>query len=171
MKFSNKDFFSKCDQSRSFLRIWSHLLKKSSMEDSFFVQWKVWELKTNTQYVKFCWNKIVKIVQYRILARCKLIMAVSHNLLVHAIWNVFIVDFEQGFSSSVLVTFNIFIFAKFNFSILKISLLDLNFIYPGSSILEIIVYLFEINSFMHNFEKYPIIFKKSNSYDGFFLPI
>ena len=29
MKFSTKDFFSKCDQSRSFLRIWSHLLKKS----------------------------------------------------------------------------------------------------------------------------------------------
>ena len=28
MKFSIKDFFSKCDQVRSFLRIWSHLLKK-----------------------------------------------------------------------------------------------------------------------------------------------
>ena len=29
MKFYIKDFFSKCDQVRSFLRIWSHLLKKS----------------------------------------------------------------------------------------------------------------------------------------------
>ena len=29
MKFCIKDFFSKCDQIRSFLRIWSHLLKKS----------------------------------------------------------------------------------------------------------------------------------------------
>ena len=28
MKFLIKDFFSKCDQIRSFLRIWSHLLKK-----------------------------------------------------------------------------------------------------------------------------------------------
>ena len=28
MKFSIKDFFSTCDQIRSFLRIWSHLLKK-----------------------------------------------------------------------------------------------------------------------------------------------
>ena len=28
MKFSIQDFFSKCDQIRSFLRIWSHLLKK-----------------------------------------------------------------------------------------------------------------------------------------------
>ena len=29
MKFSIKDFFSKCEQIRSFLRIWSHLPKKS----------------------------------------------------------------------------------------------------------------------------------------------
>ena len=33
MKFSIKNFFSKCDQSRSSLRIWSHLLKKSSTEN------------------------------------------------------------------------------------------------------------------------------------------
>ena len=32
IKFSIKDFFSKCDQLRSFLRIWSHLLKKPFME-------------------------------------------------------------------------------------------------------------------------------------------
>ena len=38
MKFSIKDFFSKCDQIRRKLRIWSHLLKKSLMETSFFVQ-------------------------------------------------------------------------------------------------------------------------------------
>ena len=29
MKFSIKDFFNKCDQTRSFLRIWSHLQEKS----------------------------------------------------------------------------------------------------------------------------------------------
>ena len=40
MKFSIKDFPIKCDQIRSFLRIWSHLLKKSLMED--FVQWALW---------------------------------------------------------------------------------------------------------------------------------
>ena len=39
MKFSIKDFFSKCDQIRSFLRIWSHLLKKSLIE--YFVFWVV----------------------------------------------------------------------------------------------------------------------------------
>ena len=33
IKFSIKDFFSKCDQIRSFLRIWSHLLKKSFTEN------------------------------------------------------------------------------------------------------------------------------------------
>ena len=36
MKFSVKDFFSKCDQIRSFLQIWSHLLKKSLMENFTF---------------------------------------------------------------------------------------------------------------------------------------
>ena len=36
MKFSIKDFFSKCDQIRSFLRIWQHLLKKYLMENFIF---------------------------------------------------------------------------------------------------------------------------------------
>ena len=39
MKFFIKDLFSKCDQIRSFLRIWSHLLKKSLIENFVFVQW------------------------------------------------------------------------------------------------------------------------------------
>ena len=36
MKFSIKDFFSKCDQIRSFPRIWSHLPKKSFIENFIF---------------------------------------------------------------------------------------------------------------------------------------
>ena len=36
IEFSIKDFFSKCDQIRSFLRIWLHLLKKSLMENVIF---------------------------------------------------------------------------------------------------------------------------------------
>ena len=36
MKFSIKDIFSKCDQIRSFRRIWSYLLKKSLMESFIF---------------------------------------------------------------------------------------------------------------------------------------
>ena len=38
MKFSIKDFFSKCDQIRRKLRIWSHLLKKSLVENSIFFE-------------------------------------------------------------------------------------------------------------------------------------
>ena len=36
MKFSIKDFFSKRDQIRSFLRVWSDLLKKSLMRNFIF---------------------------------------------------------------------------------------------------------------------------------------
>ena len=36
MKFSITDFFSKCDEVRTFLRIWSHLLKKSVVENFIF---------------------------------------------------------------------------------------------------------------------------------------
>ena len=40
MKFSIKDFFSKCDQIHRKLRIRSHLLKKFLIENFiFFVQW------------------------------------------------------------------------------------------------------------------------------------
>ena len=37
MKFYIKDPFSKCNQTWSFLLIWSHLLKKSLMENFTFV--------------------------------------------------------------------------------------------------------------------------------------
>ena len=36
MRFSIKNFFCKCDQIRSKLRIWSHLLKKYLMENFIF---------------------------------------------------------------------------------------------------------------------------------------
>ena len=36
MKFPINNFFSKCDRIRSFLRIWSHLLKKSLLENFAF---------------------------------------------------------------------------------------------------------------------------------------
>ena len=41
MKFSIKDFFSKCDQIRRKLRIWLHLLKKSLMENFSFCAAKI----------------------------------------------------------------------------------------------------------------------------------
>ena len=39
---SVKDIFSKCDQMNSFLRIWSHLLKKSLMENFIFCAIQHW---------------------------------------------------------------------------------------------------------------------------------
>ena len=42
MKFSIKDFFTKCGQIRSFLSIWSHLLKKSIMENFHFYAACLW---------------------------------------------------------------------------------------------------------------------------------
>ena len=36
MKFSIKNVLNKCDQIRCFLRIWSHLVKKSLMENFIF---------------------------------------------------------------------------------------------------------------------------------------
>ena len=44
MKFSIKDFFSKCDQIRRKLYIWSRLLKKSLMENFIFCVVKVFEI-------------------------------------------------------------------------------------------------------------------------------
>ena len=45
MKFFIKDFFSKCDQIHSILRIWSHLLKKFLMKN--FIFYSLYEADTN----------------------------------------------------------------------------------------------------------------------------
>ena len=63
IKFSIKDFFSKCDQIRRKPRIWSHLLKKYLMENfHFFVQWKAPTVKrrkfiVGARVVKNSWKK------------------------------------------------------------------------------------------------------------------
>ena len=48
MKFFIKDVFSKCDQIRSLMRIWSHLLKKSLMEN--FIFWTILTVFGNPGY-------------------------------------------------------------------------------------------------------------------------
>ena len=53
MKFSNEDFFSKCDQIWSFLRIWSHLLKKSLMGNFIFCVVKVTRKMSMTLVKKY----------------------------------------------------------------------------------------------------------------------
>ena len=58
MKFSIKDFFSKCDQIRRKLRIWSHLLKKSLMENFIFCEvFHIARKKLNTKI--FIWAESV----------------------------------------------------------------------------------------------------------------
>ena len=61
MNFPVMDFFSKCDQIRSFLRIWSHLLKKSLMNrklyflcsDSYRYSW-IWGFMYTLEYFRCC---------------------------------------------------------------------------------------------------------------------
>ena len=57
MKFSIKDFFSKCDQIRRKLRIRSHLLKKSLMENLIFCAVKKHP----------CYNGIIVFSSYRLM--------------------------------------------------------------------------------------------------------
>ena len=66
MKFSFKDFFSKCDQIRRFLRIWTNLLKKYLMENLIFCA--VYIEARNTQRItnsSVCNNKRSKIKQIK----------------------------------------------------------------------------------------------------------
>ena len=56
MKFSIKDFFSKCDQIRIFLRIWSHLLKKSLMANFTVLQWAFYLCNTDKWFTIRYWN-------------------------------------------------------------------------------------------------------------------
>ena len=52
LKFSIKDFFSKCDQIRSKLRIWSNLLKKPLMENFIFCEvWSVFSFYSHNSPV------------------------------------------------------------------------------------------------------------------------
>ena len=51
MNFLIKDFFIKCDQIRTFLRIWSHLLKKFFMKNFIFVPCNVYNAKMNDVHV------------------------------------------------------------------------------------------------------------------------
>ena len=55
MMFSIKDFFSECDQIRIKLQIWSHLLKKSLMENFIFcaVQFACFESLTKLSIMLF----------------------------------------------------------------------------------------------------------------------
>ena len=92
MKFSIKDFFCKCDQIRIFLRIWSHLPKKSLMKNFIFcavsiklTQKKVWDhkfritiaLNGNLSYLQTIWNFTKKLL-WKLFS---VVYTVTHDLL------------------------------------------------------------------------------------------
>ena len=58
MKFSIKDFFSKRDQIPSFLQIWSHLLKKSLMENFIFCA----VVSISQEVIILLWNYFITLV-------------------------------------------------------------------------------------------------------------
>ena len=61
MKIPLKGFFSKCDQIRSFLPIWSHLPEKSLMETSFFVQCQLQRMKEKKKsFLSWIWLPYLK---------------------------------------------------------------------------------------------------------------
>ena len=69
MKFSIKHFFSRCDQIRTFLRIWSHLLTKSVTENFIFyaAYSPFWEtislLLTQSYFQTFYWQLLYAFVK------------------------------------------------------------------------------------------------------------
>ena len=61
MKFSVKDFSIKCDQIRSFLRIWSHLMKKSLTENFIFCAVSLLLLVAETKTLEIILNNSIDI--------------------------------------------------------------------------------------------------------------
>ena len=82
VKFSIKGLFSKCDQIGSFLRTWSHLLKKSLMKNFIFCA-----VHFSTLCMKWFYNlrvEWVAILRYKFLRceflfkNCKVILGVAN---------------------------------------------------------------------------------------------
>ena len=64
MKFYIKDFFSKCDQIRRELRIWSHLSQKSFMENFIFCAVHVQKyIRLYVKYMKALYENLLKSIQ------------------------------------------------------------------------------------------------------------
>ena len=64
IKFSIKDFFSKWDQNRRKLRIWSHLLKKFLIENFIFVQCANYSVENSYNKI-FFWQNLLIILDQR----------------------------------------------------------------------------------------------------------
>ena len=69
MKFSIKDFFSKCDEIRRNLRIWFHLLKKPLMEN--FVFCAVFTFQNTNISINLLPRNILQEVRENMINACK----------------------------------------------------------------------------------------------------
>ena len=110
MKFSIKDFFSKCDQIRSFLPIWSHLLNKSLMENFIFLCCEKIDKKRLTKtskvfltFLSVCYDNALLSLSpslrfssscekmkrnwFSLLYTCPMIFIFQNGLTVHKKWN------------------------------------------------------------------------------------
>ena len=76
MKLLIKDFFSKCDQIRRSLAIWSHLLKKSLMENFIFSA--VYDLEEYAIHCKLPANLVI--FSNALLIQLMLLLFVSYYL-------------------------------------------------------------------------------------------
>ena len=85
-----KDFFGKCDQIRSFLRNWSHLLKKSLMENFIKIAFT-----TNPFCLKFM-NVIITLV-----IRSKLIFLVCYLSFLRIVFD----DVFNNYAIQLIITF------------------------------------------------------------------
>ena len=80
MKFSMKDLFSKYDQIRSLLRIWSHLLKKSLMENFIFLN------SDHVQSVLFNYHILLNFCFNRRTFSRRVKLLWSHGLAKNQVW-------------------------------------------------------------------------------------
>ena len=74
MKFFIKDFLSKCNQIHSFLRIWSHLRKKSLMENFIFCAvcafyFEILQISQKNACVEVSFLKQLQVVRKALLMR------------------------------------------------------------------------------------------------------
>ena len=92
MKFSIQDFFSNCDQIRSKLRIWSHLLTKSLVLSKSLVHCKM------VQKSGFCYDRRNKKMQVCQQFLVDLVPAVCNFVINETLTYVFYWEFCQLFS-------------------------------------------------------------------------
>ena len=80
MKFSIKDFFSKCDQIHRKLRIWSHLLKKSLIENFSFCAVVI--CRCHFTYHESSWReKKSKIIRFSVIRELLNRKSIDRNML------------------------------------------------------------------------------------------